>query len=340
MKKILAFALIFCLLSSCVLANEYPDLKPIRHGYRAVPLRERLIWLAQSQVDYEAAYNGSTIFHHLLYPNLKRTDYKYDVPWTGVFLAWIFKMAGIYTPTYANYLAYSKPTLMNRFMTAGNTDSELAYAFFDHTYLYDARPGDLVFLDRKRSDKQDYENLDTKMTISQIALITRKVDGTLTVIGGNFQGKVWEGDLSTKNNLHNPYKIMGFGVLDAKPSKELDEGLPTPLIAYEKNTGRKMILYYIYKDGTALTSNGERKVSDFLLSTSGENKKMSRKMRSTLYTTPTDKAKFGQLPDMTEMLLLGEESGRTQIVIPWQLMDGKSEFPIYTTAWIDWPTKE
>lgn len=334
MKRFLSLLLVLLLLTPLALANEYADLKPVPHGFRSQPLRERIIWIAQSQVGYEQAYNGATIYHHLLYPNLKRTDYKYDAPWTTIFLAWVFKTAGIYTPTWASYSALSKKTLLNRFMTAGDTGEELAYAFFDHTYLYDCKPGDLVFLDRFRKNKFDYTDLNTKMTISQVALITRKVDGTLTVIGGNFQKKVWEGDLSTKNNLHSPYKIMGFGVLDAKPTKPLAEGIPTPLIVYEKDSGRKVIAYYIYQDGTALTSNGERSIKDFLLSTKAEEKKMSRKMRSDLLPTPKSKEGFGKLPDMTEMLLLGSEEGKTQIIIPWNLEDGKSQFPIYTTAWI------
>ncbi len=340
MKRLLSVVLLLCILVTTGYANEYheyPDLKPVPYGFRELPLAERLIWIAQSQVDYEAAYNGSTIYHHLLYPNLKRTDYKYDAPWTTIFLAWVFKTAGIYTPFFQNYSALSKKTMLNRFQSGGVVEDKLSLAFFDYSYIYDAKPGDLVFLDRLRSEKEDYANLDTKMTISQIALITRKVDGVLTVIGGNFQRKVWEGDLETKNKLHNPYKIMGFGVLDAKPTKELVEGIPTPLVAYERESGRKMIIYYLYKDGTALTSNGARNTSDFLLSTDAGNKRYSRKLRSDMFATASEKKRFDTLPDMTEMILLGEENGRTQIVIPWNLYDGKSEFPIYTTAWIATP---
>ncbi len=337
MKRILSLLLLLVLSTSivCASANEYAELKPIPHRYRGEALRDRLITIANSQIDYVQAYNGSTIYHHIMYPNLQRTDYKYDVPWNTLFFAWVFKTAGIYTPTFDKYLAYSKNTLRNRFICAGNTEGELAYAYFDPSYIYDAQPGDIVFLDRFRREKDDYNNLLNQKKISQIALITAKTNGAITVVSPYFQKKVWTGNLNTKQNLHNPYKIMGFGVLDAKPSKETVNDLPMPLIAYEKETGRQMIVYYIYQDGTALTSNGERNIADFLLATKPVDTKMSRKMRFKLYPTAQSKESFGILPDMTEMKILGTENGRTQIVLPWNLKDGKAEFPIYTVAWVE-----
>lgn len=337
MKKLFAILCISILICSQALAVEWADAMPLPKNYKSLPLREMIAEVSQSQADYEQANNGSTIFHHELFPNLKRNDYKYKCPWNAVFIAWIFKKCGIYEPTFANYSAIRKDTIEKRFMTAGNTDGSLAYAYFDYNYISNAKPGDLIFLDKYRLESSDYEDLSfKKRRVSQIAILLSYNQGTLTVISPCFQNKVWKGELDVEHNLHSPYKITGFGVIDAKPTKELVENIKTPLIAYERSSGRKFIIYYIYKDGTCLTSNGERNTSDFIESIPDKiETKMSAKMRSLLHVTSKGQAYFGKLPDMTEFSILAKENGRIQIIVPWELRDGKAKFPIYTTAWID-----
>ena len=336
MKKIIAVLFIIILFMSEGFAAEYPDLMPLPRNYRALPLRERIAELAVSQSGYTQADNGATIFHQEMFSNLKRNDYRYDCPWNSLYIAWVFKKCGIYTPTFANYSALSKDTLEKRFITAGNTDGELAFAYFDYSYLPKAKPGDLVFLDRFRRDRFDYIDMSTKRSNSQISIVVRSNQGALSVISPYYHLKVWEGELNTEYNLHNPYRIAGFGVIDAKPEKDTIDTIKTPLIAYERNSGREIIIYYFYTDGTCLTSNGERNSSDFIADIPEKpEEKMSAKMRSTLYKTSEGDESFGTLPDMTPFNIIGKENGRIQITLPWKLNDGDSEFPIQTIAWID-----
>lgn len=336
MKKIIALLFIVILMLSQAQAAEYPDLMPLPKNYRSLPLREKIAEIAVSQSGYTQAGNGATIFHQEMFGNLKRNDYKYDCPWNTLYIAWVFKKCGIYTPTFANYSPLSRDTLANRFITAGNTDKELAYAFYDHKYLAKAKPGDLVFIDKRRKKRYDYVDMSTKRTNSQVAIVVRNYQGALSIISPDFHNKVWEGELNVKYNLHNPYLISGFGVLDAKPEKDTIDSIKTPLIAYERNGGRQIYIYYFYKDGSCLTSNGERQSSDFLIDMPEKpEEKMSAKLGSTLYKTSSGDEKFGVLPNMTPFNIIGKENGRIQITLPWALHDGKAEFPIQTTAWID-----
>lgn len=336
MKKFIVLTFAFIILFTNAMAAEYPDLKPLPSDYRSLPLRERIAAIAESQSGYTQAYNGATIFHQEMFKNLKRKDYRYDCPWNTIYIAWVFKKCGIYSPTFENYSPINKDTLEKRFMTAGNTDGELAFAYFDYTYLPKAKPGDLVFIDKFRRDRFDYIDMSTKRNNSQVSIVVRTNQGALSVISPYYHLKVWEGELNSKYNFHNPYRIAGFGVIDAKPQKDTLSTIKTPLIAYERDSGRQIIVYYLYKDGTCLTSNGERNTSDFLMDIPDKPEdKMSAKMRSTLYKKSSGDENFGTLPDMTPFNIIGRENGRVQITLPWNLYDGKAEFPIQTTAWIN-----
>lgn len=331
MKKILSLLLALTIIFTSANAAFAPQ-KPIPKQYRLQPLRQKILTIAESQKGYEQGDDGSTVYHHDLFFNPKPSSYLYNCDWCTVFLAWTFKKATIYTPVFADYPATSVKVMAYRFLTAGKVFPNSSIALFDNSYLSKVQAGDILFYDYKMDNKTNYSNLENFNNFNHAGFVSSvDEDGTINVIEGNFKNKVWTGKLDNKNKRHNKNKVIAVGVLDLKPQKEQDFQLKTPLLAFNKQ-GEMNMIYYIYKDGTCLTSNGETPFSNFANSINIEQTTTDTNIMA--FADEAMTKSYIQIPAGTKLEIINKKDNAMQVAYNGTISANKSEFKVNMLLWI------
>ncbi len=312
--------------------------KPIPHYFRRQEYRDKILTIVNSQIGYVEDGDGSTVYHQEMFKNAKLGDGNYNADWCSIFLAWCFKKAGLYTSVFGGIAAAGVKNLAYRFMTGGESTTKqgISLAFFSPSYIKNVQAGDIVFYNWHKSDYDDYSDIANINKISHAGVVTAiNEDGSLEVVEGNFKNEVWKGVVSKDNDRHNPNKIAGFGVYDAKPKRATNNLIPTPLLTTNKNNGKQTIVYHVYEDGKALTNNGEEDINNFIVALPQKMLYIKTASNLDLYYDSKLENYAGTLKKSKKYSILSEENGLKQIVYQSSLIDESKIFAIYKTAFIN-----